>query len=68
MYVILKQMMPSMENEPNYNEDFNYIDWCTCIENDEVFSYNSIIEAESKIIELQNDNRYLGRKFKIVER
>jgi hypothetical protein len=63
-FIILKQLLPAIEGD----ENFNYIDKCTCIDNDEIFSYNTIQEAEEKITQLINDSRYIGRKFKIIER
>lgn len=63
-FIILKQLLP----EINGDENFQYIDKCFCIENDEFFSYNTIQEAEEKINQLTNDSRYVGRKFKIIER
>ena len=62
MYVILKQLLPVLENTP---ENMQYIDWCTCIDGDEKFQFETIEETESKIIELQSDSRYIGRKLKI---
>lgn len=63
-FIILKQLLPAI----NDDENFQYIDKCLCIENDEFFSYNTIQEAEEKINQLTNDSRYVGRKFKIIER
>lgn len=63
-YIILKQLLPEIIGDDN----FQYIDKCTCIENDEFFSYNTLEEAEEKINQLKTDERYIGRKFKIVER
>jgi hypothetical protein len=67
-YVILKELLPSMEGSENYNDEFHYIDKCSCIDNDEIFSYSTQQEAEDKIEELKTDSRYTGRKFKIVLR
>jgi hypothetical protein len=61
-YIILKQLLPELIDAP---EDLQYIEWCTCIEGDEKFEFNTIEEAESKRTELLNDNRYLNRKLKI---
>jgi hypothetical protein len=44
-----------------------YIDWCTCIDGDEKFQFETLEEAENKKIELQLDNRYVGRNLKIKE-
>lgn len=63
-FVILKQLLPVM----NDDENFQYIDKCTCIENDEIFYYETLVEAEEKIIQLQDDERYSGRNLKIIER
>lgn len=63
-FIILKQLLPAINGDDN----FQYIDKCLCIENDEFFSYNTIQEAEEKINQLTNDSRYVGRKFKIIER
>ncbi len=63
-FIILKQLLPEMEGDDN----FQYIDKCSCIENDEIFSYITLNEAEEKINQLKYDERYVGRKFKIVER
>ncbi len=63
-YVILKQLLPVIEGDDN----FNYIDKCSCIDNDEIFCYNTEEEALNKITELQTDERYVGRNFKIVQR
>jgi hypothetical protein len=63
-FVILKQLLPAIEGD----ENFNYIDKCSCIDNDEIFLYNTVQEAEEKITQLINDSRYIGRKFKIIER
>jgi hypothetical protein len=45
----------------------NYITKCVCIDNDELFIFNTLIEAENKKTELLNDERYNGRKLKITE-
>lgn len=63
-FIILKQLLPEMEGDDN----FQYIDKCSCIENDEIFSYITLNEAEEKINQLKYDERYVGRKFKIIER
>lgn len=64
MYVILKQLLPVLESTP---EDMQYIDWCTCIEDDEKFEFQTLEETENKIIELQSDSRYIGRNLKIKQ-
>lgn len=64
MYVILKQLLPVLESTP---ENMQYIDWCTCIEGDEKFEFGTLEEAETKVIELEADSRYIGRKLKIKE-
>ncbi len=63
-YVILKQLLPEMTDIP---EELQYIEWCTCIEGDEKFEFDTLSEAEVKIEEIKNDNRYIGRKLKIKE-
>lgn len=63
-YIILKQLLPVIDGD----ENFQYIDKCTCIENDEIFSYNTLEEAEEKVAQLTTDQRYVGRNLKIVER
>lgn len=65
MYIILKQLLPVLDSTP---EDMQYIDWCTCIEGDEKFEFETLELAENKIIELSNDVRYRGRKLKIKEK
>lgn len=64
MYVILKQLLPVLESTP---EDMQYIDWCTCIDGDEKFEFETLEEIQNKIIELQYDSRYVGRNLKIKE-
>jgi hypothetical protein len=64
MYVILKQLLPLLESTP---EELQYIDWCTCIDGDEKFEFETLEEAENKKIELQFDNRYSGRNLKIKQ-
>ena len=61
-YVILKQLLPEMTDIP---EELQYIEWCTCIEGDVKFEFDTLSEAEVKIEEIKNDNRYIGRKLKI---
>lgn len=66
-YVILKQLLPSLEGTEEYNEEMNYIRKCTCIDNDELYIYETLSEAENKRTELLSDERYVGRKLKIIE-
>ena len=63
-YLILKQLLPELTDIP---EDLQYIEWCTCIEGDEKFEFNTLEEAEVKMEEIKIDNRYVGRKLKIKE-
>jgi hypothetical protein len=63
-YIILKQLLPVMDGD----ENFQYIDKCLCIENDEIFSYNTLEEAQEMLNQLTTDQRYVGRNLKIVER
>jgi hypothetical protein len=63
-YIILKQLLPAIDGDDN----FNYIDKCTCIENDEIFSYNTLEEAQEALSQLTTDQRYVGRRLKIIER
>jgi hypothetical protein len=64
MYVILKQLLPVLESTP---EELQYIDWCTCIDGDEKFEFETLEEAENKKLELLNDSRYTGRNLKIKQ-
>ena len=64
MYVILKQLLPVLESTP---EELQYIDWCTCIDGDEKFEFETLEEAENKKLELLNDSRYIDRNLKIKE-
>ena len=66
-YVILKELLPSLKGTPEYDENMNFIQKCSCIENDELFVYDTLEEAENKKLELLNDVRYLGRELKIRE-
>ena len=45
----------------------NFIQKCSCIEDDEMFVYDTLEEAETKKVELLNDSRYVGRELKIKE-
>lgn len=63
-YIILKELLPVLESTP---EELQYIDWCTCIDGDEKFKFETLEEAENKKIELQSDNRYSGRNLKIKQ-
>jgi hypothetical protein len=66
-YIILKELLPSLKGTPDYDESMNFIQKCSCIENDEMFVYDTLEEAESEIQELSNDSRYIGRELKIKE-
>jgi len=66
-YIILKELLPSLKDTPDYDESMNFIQKCSCIEGDEMFVYNTLEEAENKRLELLNDNRYTGRELKIRE-
>lgn len=64
MYVILKQLLPVLESTP---EDMQYIDWCTCIDGDEKFQFETLEEAETIKTQLESDSRYIGRNLKIKQ-
>jgi hypothetical protein len=66
-FVILKELLPSLKGTPDYDESMNFITKCICIENDELYVYNTLEEAEAKRQELLNDSRYEGRELKIKE-
>jgi len=66
-YIILKELLPSLKGTPDYNESMNFIQKCSCIEDDEMFVYDTLEEAENKKLELLNDSRYVGRELKIRE-
>ena len=66
-YIILKEVIPSMKDTPDYNEDMCFITLNYSIENDELYVYDTLEEAESKRQELLNDSRYEGRELKIKE-
>ena len=66
-YIILKELLPSLKDTLDYNENMNFITKCICIENDEMYVYDTIEEAETKRQELLNDSRYEGRELKIKE-
>ena len=66
-YIILKELLPSLKNEPDYNENMNFITKCLCIENDELYVYDTLEDAEIKKQELLLDDRYNGRELKIKE-
>ena len=66
-YIILKELLPSMKGTPNYDENMNFISKCICIENDELYVFDTLGEAELKKQELLNDIRYSGRELKIKE-
>ena len=61
-YTILKQLLPEMLEIP---DELQYIDWCTCIEGDEKFIFETLEEAEIKKEEMLTDVRYTNRKLKI---
>lgn len=61
-YIILKQLLPELLDTP---EELQYIEWCTCIEGDEKFIFDTLEEAENKKSQLLNDVRYVNRKLKI---
>jgi hypothetical protein len=65
--IILKELLPSLKGTQNYDESMNYITKCICIENDELYVYDTLEEAESKRQELLNDSRFEGRELKIKE-
>ena len=67
-YLILKELLPSMVGTEGYDENMNFIEKCMCIDNDELFIFDTIEEAESKKSVLINDERYVGRTLKIKER
>jgi hypothetical protein len=66
-YIILKELLPSLKNEPDYDENMNFITKCLCIENDELYVYDTLEDAEIKKQELLLDDRYNGRELKIKE-
>ena len=61
-YTILKQLLPEMLDIP---DELQYIDWCTCIEGDEKFIFETLEESEIKKEEMLTDIRYTNRKLKI---
>ena len=66
-YIILKELLPSLKGTSEYDESMSFIQKCCCIENDEIFVYDTLIEAGNKRLELLNDSRYIGRELKIKE-
>jgi hypothetical protein len=66
-FIILKELLPSLKGTPDYDESMNFITKCICIENDELYVYNTLEEVEAKRQELLNDSRYEGRELKIKE-
>jgi hypothetical protein len=56
-----------MKNTPDYNEDMCFITKNYSIEGDELYVYDTLEEAQLKLIELQTDVRYEGRELKIKE-
>ena len=63
-YIILKELLPSLKNEPDYDENMNFITKCLCIENDELYVYdtiNIILEFLEKEGFVSNENeRYIN--------
>ena len=51
-YIILKELLPSLKGTPNYDESMNFIQKCSCIEDDEMFVYDTLEEAETKKVEI----------------
>ena len=66
-YIILKELLPSLKGTLEYDESMSFIQKCLCIENDEMFVYDTLEEAENKRQELLNDSRYIGRELIIRE-
>jgi hypothetical protein len=66
-YIILKEVIPSMKNTPDYNENMCFIGLNYSIEGDELHVYDTLEEAQFKLNELQTDVRYEGRELKIKE-
>lgn len=66
-YIILKEVIPSMKNTPDYNEEMCFITLNYSIEGDELYVYDTLEEAQLKLNELQTDVRYEGRELKIKE-
>lgn len=66
-FIILKELLPSLEGTPEYNADFAYVHRCSCIEDDETFLYDTLIQAENKRNELLTDVRYGGRRLIIKQ-
>ena len=44
-YIILKELLPSLKGTPDYDESMNFITKCSCIEDDEMFVYDTLEEA-----------------------
>ena len=63
MYVILKQLLPAIEDP----ENMQYINYNVEIPGDEIYEYESLELAIAKKEELLNDPRYTGRNLKIKE-
>ena len=66
-FIILKELLPSLKETPEYNEDLAYIHKSSCIDDDKTFLYDTLIEAENKKDELLNDVRYEGRRLIIKQ-
>ena len=67
-YIILKELLPSLLGTEGYIEEMNFIEKCSCIDDDEIFIFDTLEEAEIKKLDLANDKRYVGRTLKIKER
>lgn len=66
-FIILKELLPSLEGTSEYNEDFAYIHKSSLIDGDETFLYDTLIEAETKRDELLSDIRYEERRLIIKQ-
>jgi hypothetical protein len=66
-FIILKELLPSLEGTAEYNEELAYIHKSSLIDNDETFLYDTLVEAENKRDELLSDVRYEGRRLIIKQ-
>lgn len=66
-YIILKELLPSLEGTTEYNEELAYVHKSSLIDNDETFLYDTLIDAETKRDELLSDIRYEGRRLIIKQ-
>jgi hypothetical protein len=66
-FIILKELLPSLEGTAEYNEELAYIHKSSLINNDETFLYDTLVEAENKRDELLSDVRYEGRRLIIKQ-